>query len=64
MYRKPNSKTDSRHNLGGSHILFQIKYEAKPVTRGVQWIKSLKSLTLIPSLPFLVKYRLGENTEL
>ena len=40
MNSKPNSKTDSRHNLGGSHILFQIKYKAKPVTRGVQWVKS------------------------
>lgn len=49
MYSTPNSKTDSRHNLGGSHILFQIKYEAKPVPRGVQWVKGLKSLTLTNS---------------
>lgn len=35
MNSKSNSKTDSKHNLGGTHILFQTKYGAKPASRGV-----------------------------
>lgn len=33
MSSKPDSKTDSKHNLDRTYMLFQVKYEANPVSR-------------------------------